>query len=372
VGRNFSRLALALVIFAAVFLPSTRSGHSTSGGRVATGLVEMTVGRVYASPDCAVGWWWERDDRTKGLAIYALASHPGSPNVYAGVWGGGVYRAVSGENSWYQTPLGSPADIASLAIDPVSPTIVYAGTRGSGIYMSINSGDSWETTTGLDGQEVWSLAVTSTATSIYAYAGTAGEIYTSTNGMDWDLTGGTGVVTEKFYALAVDPQASRTAYVGTKGKGVYQTTNGGISWMLSGLDGKTVRALALHPDGSEVIYAGTESDGVFKSTDGGVSWPLSGLDGHKVLAIAINPLNPDFVYAGTYGDGVWISYNGGDSWHRMPEPTGRANFVFSLTLFSPEEEDDCQVLYAGTTDGVWARAVMPVCVSYLPLVYKGQ
>jgi hypothetical protein len=95
------------------------------------------------------------------------------------------------------------------------------------------------------------------------------------------------------------------------------------------------------------------------------------LVGHDVLAIAINPRNPEFVYAGTYGDGVWASYDGGDSWHRMPEPTGRANFVFCLTLFTPEAEDDCQVLYAGTTDGVWARTVTSFYTLYLPLVHKG-
>jgi len=363
VGHNFSKLALALGIFAAVFL------HS--GDRVATDLVAATAGRVYASPDCAVGWW-ERGDDTEGLAIYALASHPGSPKVYAGVWGDGVYRAVSGENSWWPTSLGPPIEIASLAIDPTSPAVVYAGTRGSGILKSDNGGDNWGPTTGLEGKEVWSLAVTSTVASTYAYAGTAGEVYTSTNGIDWHFAGGTEIVTEKFYALAVDPEDSRTAYVGTKGKGVYRTTDGGLNWTPRGLNGKTVRALVIHPGDSKIIYAGTESQGIFKSTDGGASWPVNGLVGYGdgVFAIAINPRNPDFVYAGTRGDGVWISYNGGGSWHRMSGLTDGASFVYSLTLFTPKKQSDCQRLYAGTLDGVWARTVTPNYILYLPLVYK--
>ena len=387
-GRNFSRLVLALVIFEVVFLTSTRSGHSISGGRVATDLVGTAAGRVYTSPDC-VPASWKQGDNTAGLVVYALASHPGSPKVYAGVWGdppdrdGGVYVAASGENSWYPTSLWDPSfQIASLAIDPASPAIVYAGTKGHGIKRSENDGDIWAATTGLEGQEVWSLAITSTATSTYAYAGAGpgepflAEIYTSTNGIDWDLAGGTEIDTEKFYALAVDPQDSGTAYVGTKEKGVHRTTDGGIGWTQSGLPSMTVRALALHPDNSEIIYAGTQSAdaqfrGIFKSTDGGVSWPVSGLVGYNVLAIAINPRNPEFVYAGTYGDGVWASYDGGNSWHKMPGLTGGAGFVFSLTLFTPAAEDDCQVLYAGTTDGVWARTVTSFYTLYLPLVHKG-
>lgn len=364
-GHNFSKLVLALGIFAAVFLQS--------GDRVDTDLVEATTGRVYASPDCASAPW-EPGEGTVGkspkLTIYALASHPDSPNVYAGVWGEGVYRAVSGENSWWQTSLGLSMEIASLAIDPASHNIVYAATMENGIKRSANGGENWGAVTGLENQDVWSLAVTSTVASTYAYAGTAGEIYTSTSGIDWHFAGGTEIGTEKFYALAVDPQDSRTAYVGTKGKGVYRTTDGGTTWTPRGLYPMTVRTLALHPDDRNIIYAGTQSYGVFKSTDGGASWPVNGLVGRDVLAIAINPRNPEFVYAGTYGRGVWASQDGGHSWYEMAGLAGGAALVYSLTLFTPKGEDDCQVLYAGTLDGVWARTVTSNYILYLPLVYK--
>ncbi len=360
---NLLKLALALSIFAVAFF--------TSGGRVATDLVGTTATKVYASPDCASGKWTQGGG-TKELTIYSLASHPDSPAIYAGTWGNGVFRRSSDENGWSPTSLMAPLRIASLAIDPASPAdIVYAATMEYGIKRSANGGTSWMATTGLEDQDVWSLAVTPTADPIYAYAGAEEGIYISIDGTNWNLAGGTEIGTEKFYALIVDPQDSRTAYVGTKAKGVYRTTDGGIGWTSSGLDGKTVRALALHPDDSEVIYAGTQSHGVFKSTDGGVSWPVNGLVGRGVLAISVNPRNPEFVYAGTYGDGVWTSHDGGHNWHKMPGLSDGAGLVYSLTLFTPEGEDDCQVLYAGTTDGVWARAVTSLYTLYLPLVHKG-
>jgi len=370
VGRNFSKLALALVILAVAFIASP--------GQVGTDSVGMAAGRVYASPG-GVSASWERGGGTNGLIIYSLASHPGSPRVYAGLWGDGVYRSPSGSNSWSLTSLMAPLQIASLAIDPANPAnVVYAGAKGDGIFRSANGGDSWgDETTGLAGEEVWSLAVTSTADPIYAYAGAGlgwpfyADIYISINGTNWNLAGGTGIGTEKFYALVVDPQDSRTVYVGTKEKGVHRTADGGISWTPRGLDTKTVRALALHPDNSEIIYAGTESYGIFKSTDGGDSWSLSGLGGRGVFAIAINPRNPEFIYAGTLGDGVWASHDGGHNWHEMPGLTGDAARVYSLSLFTPAAEDDCQVLYAGTTDGVWARTVTSFYTLYLPLVHKG-
>lgn len=361
-GRNFSKLALALGVFAAVFL--------TSVGPVATDITATTAGRVYALPDCASARW-QQGGGTDGLLVYSLASHLGSPNVYAGLWGDGVYRSPSGQNSWSLTSLMSPLEITSLAIDPASPaTIVYAGVTGSGIYRSDSGGAYW-VATGLEGKDVWSLALTPTAGPIYAYAGTTGEIYTSVNGTNWSFAGGTEIGTDRIYTLAVDPQDSRIAYVGTREKGVFRTTNGGMGWTLSGLFPMTVRALFIHPNDSQIIYAGTQSHGIFKSTDGGASWPVNGLVGRDVLAIAINPRNPEFIYAGTYGDGVWVSYDGGQDWSRMSGLTEGATFVYSLTLFTPEGDDGCQILYAGTTDGVWARTVTSLYTLYLPLVYKG-
>jgi photosystem II stability/assembly factor-like uncharacterized protein len=265
----------------------------------------------------------------------------------------------------------APLEITSLAIDPARPaTVVYAGETGSGIYRSDSGGAYWEAT-GLGNKDVWSLAVAPTAGPIYAYAGTAGEIYTTTNGTDWNLARDTEIGTDRFYALAIDPQDSRVAYVGTKEKGVFRTANGGMGWTLSGLFPMTVRALAIHPNNSQVIYAGTQSHGIFKSTDGGASWPVNRLVGHDVLAMAINPRNPEFIYAGTFGDGVWVSYNGGQDWSRMSGLTEGAAFVYSLALFTPEGDDGCQTLYAGTTDGVWARTVTSLYTLCLPLVDKG-
>ncbi len=360
-GRNFSKLALALVILAVVLVASPRGVDP----------VWMGAGRVYASPD-DVSASWQQGAGTNGLVIYSLASHSGSPTVYAGLWGDGAFRSPSGSNSWSLSSLMAPLQITSLAIDPANPAnLVYAGVIGSGVLRSDNGFDSWMYTTGLEGEDVWSLAVTSTPGPIYAYAGTVDGIYVSTDGTDWDLAGGDEIGTDKFYALVVDPEDSRTVYVGTKDHGVHRTMDGGISWQPSGLGGKTVRSLAIQPGDSEVIYAGTESHGIFKSTNGGDSWPVNGLGGQGVLAIAINPRNPEFVYAGTWGGGVRVSYNGGQNWHRMPGLTDGASYVYSLTLFDPKGEDEGQVLYAGTKDGVWARTVTPYFTLYLPLVHKG-
>ena len=53
------------------------------------------------------------------------------------------------------------------------------------------------------------------------------------------------------------------------------------------------------------------------------------------------------------------------------EMPGLRGAVYALTLFTPDEQGSRQMLYAGTTDGVWARYVTSSHISYFPLVYRG-
>jgi TonB family protein len=106
-------------------------------------------------------------------------------------------------------------------------------------------------------------------------------------------------------AIAMSPSTPATLYAGTRGSGVFKSTNGGTSWTTvnSGLTDMYVHALAIGPSTPTTLYAGTSGSGVFKSTDGGTSWSAvnSGLTDLNVYALAIDPSTPTTLYAGTAG-----------------------------------------------------------------------
>lgn len=184
------------------------------------------------------------------------------------------------------------------------------------------------------------------------YAGAAG-------GGVWKTTNG-GVTMEPVFddykqsigALAMDQDHPDTVWVGTGepwtrnsvsvGQGIYQTTNGGDSWELKGLE-KTERIgrIELHPDNPDILYVAAlghlwdsnEERGVYRSVDGGDSW-------EKVLYknehtggadLSIDPENPEIIYAamwnhrrwpdffrtGGEGSGLYKSEDGGDSWVQL-------------------------------------------------------
>jgi hypothetical protein len=74
-----------------------------------------------------------------------------------------------------------------------------------------------------------------------------------------------------------------------------------------GLSNTYIGALAIDPAAPATLYVGTYGDGVFKSTDGSATWRVlsSGLSNTGVSAITVDPVHPARVYAGTSGGGVF-------------------------------------------------------------------
>src|SRR2546428_1619618 len=86
-------------------------------------------------------------------------------------------------------------------------------------------------------------------------------------------------------------------------------------WTTHGPEGGVIEAVAIDPSNPTTLYCGTKGSGLFKSTNGGASWvPLnSGLTDPIVVAVVVDPSVPTTVYAGTWS-GVFKSTNGGASW----------------------------------------------------------
>jgi photosystem II stability/assembly factor-like uncharacterized protein len=129
--------------------------------------------------------------------------------------------------------------------------------------------------------------------------------------------------------VAVDPADTATVYVGSRGHGVWKSTDGGGTWTDTQLPQPDVFSLAASPaDGS--VYAGTEPSMLFKSSDGGSSWreletlrqlpsaptwsfPPRPWTSH-VRWIAPNPADAGLLLVGIELGGLMRSTDGGETW----------------------------------------------------------
>jgi photosystem II stability/assembly factor-like uncharacterized protein len=133
----------------------------------------------------------------------------------------------------------------------------------------------------------------------------AGLLRSTDGGTTWTRFGSdlpAGLVT----AVVSPSSHPPTLYVAVEDRGIYKTTNNGVSWsqvgpglMASSSGLGTVRRLVIDPGNTQTLYAmGTDS--LFKSTDGGVSW--SGLTAASVqFDLAIDPQATQNLYTVVFG-----------------------------------------------------------------------
>lgn len=319
----------------------------------------------------------------------------------------GVHKSNNGGERWHHLNVYQQQFVRSVITSPdyANDGMVFAGTYGGGVYKSADKGNSWEaSTTGMDRLAISSVVVSpSYSTDGTVFAAAFKNTQKTTNmGNSWTalrvdpdawvyirsmaispeypddqiLFAGNGGHGDYPVYKTVDGGASfipfsadfsmcsaltissgynidQTVFAGTE-KGVFRTQNGGTSWEFVGLPGKLVLVLAISPsfptDG--VVFAGVFNEGVFKSTDWGNSWtPVNnGLEDLVVESIGISPnyLTDETIFAATKGGGIFKSTDAGGNWHYLDL---RGEFLRSIAV-SPAFGDD-ETLFVGTWNGVY-------------------
>ena len=147
-------------------------------------------------------------------------------------------------------------------------------------------------------------------------------------------------------AVAGHPSEPAVFFFGAVAGGIWKTEDAGTTWrnVSDGYLGtSSVGALAVSDSEPGVVYAGmgestirtdvSHGDGVYKSSDGGQTWVHSGLaDTRHISEIRIHPRDPDRVYVAAQGHafgphperGVYRSKDGGASWERVLGSSDRA------------------------------------------------
>lgn len=132
----------------------------------------------------------------------------------------------------------------------------------------------------------------------------------------------TGPETALVWSMAIDPKTPTTIYAGTRGGGIFKTTDSGATWTAAnnGLPNFFIKVIAIDPVTPSTLYAGTGSSGLFKSTDNGQSWQKvgNGLTDNlgnslTISSIAIDPITPSTLYAATNWN-IYKSTNSGANW----------------------------------------------------------
>jgi len=225
--------------------------------------------------------------------------------------------------------------IADIAIDPQNENRWFVAVGSGGVWKTENSGTTWKPL--FDEQNSYS----------------------------------TGCVT-------IDPTNSNVIWVGTGenvggrhvayGDGIYKSIDGGETWKNMGLkSSEHISKIVVHPTNPDIVWVASQGPlwnkggerGVYKTTDGGISWKrvLGNSEWTGATELVIDPRDPNVLYAATWdrhrtvaalmgggpGSGLHRSTDGGETWTKLSRGLPTSNMGKIGLAISPQQPD---VLYA--------------------------
>ncbi|MDZ4714087.1 MAG: hypothetical protein SH819_01340 [Cytophagales bacterium] len=279
-------------------------------------------------------------------AIDAVISNPDI--IYAGAASGGVWKSTSGGASW--TPLfdkESTLSVGAIAIQQDNPSVVWVGTGEGNPRNSLNGGDG---------------------------------IYKSLDGgVTWKKMG--LEKTRHIHRIIIDPKSTNTVYVGSIGspwgdhpeRGVYKTTDGGVTWsQILSVDSRTgLGELVMDPANPNKLIAnmwehrrqpwtfksGGPGSGLHITYDGGKTWKKitskNGLPEGELgrMGLAIARSKPEVVYALVEAkkNALYRSEDGGEKWTMINDKSeiGDRPFYYFEIYVDPKNENRVYTIYSG-------------------------
>jgi photosystem II stability/assembly factor-like uncharacterized protein len=275
--------------------------------------------------------------------------------------------------------------IDDLAVLESNPAVFYVGTATGGLWKTMNNGTTWEVLfDDLDDTvSIGDIAINpNDANTVWVGSGENNNRQSGSwgNGLYKSIDGGKtfkhmGLGTSKHIArIVVDPIDHDVVYVAALGslwgrggeRGVFKTTDGGLTWtrVLFVDDETGATELVMDPSNNKVIYAATyqrrratwgfngggPGSAMWKSSDAGRTWTklTNGVPtGHLGrIGMDVYRANPNIVYARiehAKESGTYRSDDAGQTWRKMSNTNPRPMY-FSQIRIDPKSDARIYVL----------------------------
>ena len=257
---------------------------------------------------------WRNIGPFRGGRSAAVTGVPGKANLfYMGSTGGGVWKTTDAGNTWKNISDGFfGGSVGSVALSEWDNNVIYVGngektvrgnvSSGDGIWKSVDAGKTWKQIGLKNSRHVPRIRIHPKNPDI-VYAAVLGDLYKSTTD-----------------------------------RGVYKSTNGGLSWkkvLFANADAGAID-LIIDPNNSRVLYASTwnvrrtpyslssggSGSALWKSIDSGETWVnISTNEGLPkgiwgISGVTVSPVNSDIVWAliENKDGGVYKSVDAGKTW----------------------------------------------------------
>ncbi|MBN1814103.1 MAG: IPT/TIG domain-containing protein [Anaerolineae bacterium] len=198
-----------------------------------------------------------------------------------------AFTVTQGIGVWNATELYG-GDVNEVAVNPQTPETLYAVSPDVGLFRSTNGAATWDLLVAGGEYSVRTLAIDPVSPTVL-YAFLPWDLHRSDDGGDtWTPLNAPGEIPFPH------PTDSGTLFVSNRWEGesgLWKSTDSGQTWltMTTGLTDTRVNNLVFDPTDPMTIYAGTELGNLFVSGDGGASWNFVDHPLDYIGKLAINP-----------------------------------------------------------------------------------
>ena len=231
-------------------------------------------------------------------------------------------------------------------------TIKWTGNFGvtiGGLYKSTDNGNSWNEINFFSNKYVQYIIEDSTGEMYFATDGHSGGVYTGKiNGFDF-IPRDSFLLSLQISSLAL--ATGNTIFSGTYGKGIFKSTDKGISWNSSNHGLVNTQITGLVVNSKNDVFASINGEGVFHSSNNGKDWDTvnNGLIHNYVTGLFIKD---DILFAGLANDGIYRSTNNGESWDSVN--TGIIiGYGLSNRYINSFASDSRGYIFAGSNQGLY-------------------
>jgi photosystem II stability/assembly factor-like uncharacterized protein len=322
------------------------------------------------------GQYWE--NMSTGIcAAYCsdLAIYASEPATIFTAAANGLFQSTDGGQIWQYVKTGASLHTApgAVEINKYHSNIIYMANywkdwaipESTGFFCSVDGGFRWEYLhNGLpDSLGFLSMAISyqDSATQRIFLGSSNGLYYSDNSGNSWDICLGGLPADNEFVKVEVAPSDPNIIAVADFSDRFYLSHDRGMTWTRSESLPTTpfgdLTDIAFDPFNSDHIFTAVDYVGLFETTDGGVSWtkisPDLPVDSTWIYisGILINPLNPQCMFVHSARRGIFASGDGGRHWRSFSAGFDTTVGGVSEFLFVPG--DTTRMVLSTYTRSVW-------------------
>jgi photosystem II stability/assembly factor-like uncharacterized protein len=181
------------------------------------------------------GLTWKRPILGAATGVHAVAASPRNPSVALAATALGFFQTQDGGERWTLVASALPATPHGMAFLPGSDSVLFA-TTGRGLYRSDDQGRTWlRTAGGVPHTDITGLALHPDGRTAYATDFTTGGIFRSQDGgLTWRRLPKEGLLTERAWAVGVDPAAPERVFISSPAGGLHLLQHAGVEGVAAG------------------------------------------------------------------------------------------------------------------------------------------